>query len=1192
MNISFPGSGLLSPDGIAVDWVAKNIYWTDSGADVITVARTDGRFHRTLLFKSTQLHQPRGIALYPSKGYMFWSDWGLKTIQRASLNGKNIKVLINESLNFVNGLTVDYKNDRIYWVDAAFDKIESSTLDGNDRKMVQVDGLKHPTVYQQGCRQKGSNPCATNNGNCPELCLWTGTNVDCACRSGFIFNAETRKCEQNAQFLVYATFNQFRGISFDPDDSAAHLPYISVTVLCYAVDFHYAGSAIYFTDDTKDVIGRVNTDGSGLEYVITHGLMRPHGIAVDWVGGQLYWTDMGTKLIEVSRLNGSYRLPLISSDLVKPRAIVLYPSKGLMFWSDWGNIPKIERAYMDGGARKALISNKTGLIYWPNGLTIDYQTDLLYWIDGKLNVVGRMGLNGENPRILLNSGSAYRVGYSLTISGDYIYAAFAQSKNVIRLDKTSGNDEKIFYSTRNGRGSTSVFAYDKNKQPEGGACANHECEQLCLPYNETQYRCACAEGELSKDEKHCHDSSAFLAYAFGKDIRFLHLRGTLRQAPYQPITSASPTVALDFDFEEKLIFFSLLSKSIMRVHFNGSGLTEMSINFVADGISVDWMSKHVYLTDAINDRIRRMDYNGSNMVNVISFGMSEPRAIVVMPCDGMLYWTDWGAHSIEAANMSGVNRRKLITTGVFWPNGLTIDTVESRMFWVDAKIDRIESADLDGSNRRVVLDRLPHPFAISVFGSTMFWTDWSSRKVTRANKLSGGSQKSLTRQPLTIKPMDIHVISSQRQNCSSNPCFNNGGCSQICAVVKGVSECRCRPGYDLRDGYWCVRENSNCSENQFTCANGKCISRSFVCDTDDDCSDKSDEMSVVCARHVCPRSSFQCSNGKCIAKRWRCDFDDDCHDNSDEEGCERPTCRKGQFACNNGRCINEAFKCDADNDCRDFSDEIGCPPVTCPLGRKPCSNNSMCIRESWICDGDDDCGDNSDESDSRCSNTTCDVKEMKCASTGRCIPIRWRCDGDDDCGDRSDEDGNCTTAPKVTCKQEEFSCKNGNCVSQTFLCDGDNDCGDNSDETLSNCSTRTCGVLEFKCYNTSRCIPRTYVCDGDNDCGDASDEHPDEGCHHPPCDETEFRCDNGICIRKTWQCDRANDCGDGSDEGTDRCTYDTCRSNEFTCGNGHCISSQYKCDNDRDCLDGSDEEGCGATTTPRPCRPFYDETTN
>ena len=93
-------------------------------------------------------------------------------------------------------------------------------------------------------------------------------------------------------------------------------------------------------------------------------------------------------------MNGSYRMPLISSGLAKPRAIVLYPSKGLMFWSDWGDVPKIESAYMDGSSRKALISNITDLIYWPNGLAIDYQTDLLYWIDGRLNLVGSMGLKG------------------------------------------------------------------------------------------------------------------------------------------------------------------------------------------------------------------------------------------------------------------------------------------------------------------------------------------------------------------------------------------------------------------------------------------------------------------------------------------------------------------------------------------------------------------------------------------------------------------------------------------------------------------------------------------------------------------------------------------------------------------------------------------------------------------------------
>jgi low density lipoprotein receptor-related protein 5/6 len=99
-------------------------------------------------------------------------------------------------------------------------------------------------------------------------------------------------------------------------------------------------------------------------------------------------------------------MPLISSGLSKPRAIALYPSKGLMFWSDWGDVPKIETAYMDGSSRKDLISNNTALVFWPNGLTLDYETDLLYWIDGRLNLVACIGLNGGwfnniNSKLLL-----------------------------------------------------------------------------------------------------------------------------------------------------------------------------------------------------------------------------------------------------------------------------------------------------------------------------------------------------------------------------------------------------------------------------------------------------------------------------------------------------------------------------------------------------------------------------------------------------------------------------------------------------------------------------------------------------------------------------------------------------------------------------------------------------------------------
>ena len=59
-------SGLGSPEGVAIDWIGRNIYWTDSESDSIEVANLDGLNHKVLV---EDVKNPRAIVMDPVAGY-------------------------------------------------------------------------------------------------------------------------------------------------------------------------------------------------------------------------------------------------------------------------------------------------------------------------------------------------------------------------------------------------------------------------------------------------------------------------------------------------------------------------------------------------------------------------------------------------------------------------------------------------------------------------------------------------------------------------------------------------------------------------------------------------------------------------------------------------------------------------------------------------------------------------------------------------------------------------------------------------------------------------------------------------------------------------------------------------------------------------------------------------------------------
>lgn len=103
--------------------------------------------------------------------------------------------------------------------------------------------------------------------------------------------------------------------------------------------------------------------------------------------------------------------------------------------------------------------------------------------------------------------------------------------------------------------------------------------------------------------------------------------------------------------------------------------------------------------------------------------------------------------------------------------------------------------DYDGNDLRELIkghDLLDHPFAITLFENNVYWTDWRSNAVIRANKWNASDVSVIQRTSMQL--FDVKIMHPSRQPKGDfNPCgVNNGGCSHLCLLsINGTYDCAC-----------------------------------------------------------------------------------------------------------------------------------------------------------------------------------------------------------------------------------------------------------------------------------------------------------------------------------------------------------------------------------------------------------------
>uniref|UniRef100_H2YAY7 EGF-like domain-containing protein n=1 Tax=Ciona savignyi TaxID=51511 RepID=H2YAY7_CIOSA len=771
-------SGTSITENIAVDWVARNLYWCDYDLGTIEVARIDGT-HRAILH-AMNVTNPRGLALDPRDGYhyLFWTDWGQNPrIERCDMDGNHRKSIITDRLFWPNGLTIDYPNtmvylptrswtsytdadmtdkteqkhphsltileDYLYWTDReTYSVSRCNKWDGSKNQTKVMTGLYYPTdlhAFHPVRQPAGTNYCEGNP--CSHICLlgnFRPRYYTCACPVGSSLT-DTHTCTPNQDdFILVSTPGRIFGIALDPEDQESD-KMIPVTNIVNGMDVEHDDSQgwVYWGGDgIPPKISRCNMDGSYIENIITTSVNNIQHIALDYSGGRIFWAEQNSETyLEVGTYNRRYRLILIKIVDDMPVAIAINPLKRLLYWADYGQVPKIESAYMDGTNRTILATS--GLTQ-PRSIVIDYSTHDVYWCDEQSSTIEKMSWDGSN-RVTIRSGRNYPSPRGVAVYQDYIYWVDPTWKSV-RNPSNQDDPEKLRDGLENPQ---DVAIYDQSIQPDdpsNNPCANNNggCSQLCIALPDNSRVCKCAFGKIGNDGTSCNDAEDYVVFTTTRDISGFHVDPDDHSLIFPTVTASYP-IAVAHDLQDNRAYFATVS-SYSRIGYIDLNSNPSYPKYVVTSglrgpegtcLDFDWVHRKLYYTDNSLKIIGSVSPDGSNMTTVVS-GLNLPRGIAVDPCRGYIYWTDWGTHTIERSTLVGNGRTVIVSEDLLWPNGVTIDFDEDKLYWVDAEPkERVERSNMDGTERELIIPSLDHPFAIAILDQFVYWTDWSTRGVYR-----------------------------------------------------------------------------------------------------------------------------------------------------------------------------------------------------------------------------------------------------------------------------------------------------------------------------------------------------------------------------------------------------------------------------------------------------------------------------
>ncbi|EDX17507.1 GD16065 [Drosophila simulans] len=838
---SIVSEAAYNASGVTVDIISKRVFWCDSLLDYIESVDYEGA-HRVMVLRGQQVPSPSRLALFQNP--IYWTD--------ATERG----IMSVDKFQGPTSIPVTYNAKDIT----------------EPKGIIAVHALSQPRV---------SNPCGNNNGGCNHMCIVTavkgaptGLGFRCACSTGYQLETDLKLCKPVSEFLMYSQQRFIKGKVLEPvieGFSDAIMPVVSRRARFVGLDFDARDEFIYYSDVLQDVIYRVHRNGTGREIVLASQNEGVEGLAVDWASKNLYYIDSRKGTLNVlSTRNVTHRRTLLKN-LKRPRAIVVHPNRGFIFFSEWDRPANITRANTDGSG---LLVFKNVTLGWPNGLSIDFKEDRVYWCDALLDHVQHANLDGTDIKTV--NSRLVRHPFSIVIHNDWMYITDWRLDAIIRLHKLTGEQEEMMVREpqTNRLYGVKVYSHEVQRIADTQPCHrnNGGCQKICFAvpigasngtdgvttsspsFGRLQSRCSCPYGErLADDQVSCiPDPSA--------------------EPPVQPCPNS-----WDFTCNNQ----RCIPKS--------------------------------WLCDGDDDCLDNSDEEQNCTKPTCGSNEFQCRSGRCIPqnfrCDQE---NDCGDNSDEqeCGNVTCGTSQFACANGRCIPN----------MWKCDSENDCGDSSDEGDFCAEKTCAYFQFTCPRTGHCIPQSWVcDGDDDCFDKQDEKDCPPISCLANQ---FKCADLRQCVEESYKCDGIPDCNDGSDEVGCPSM-GPNQCnlekhfRCKStGFCIPIAWHCDGSNDcsdhsdeqdcgqiTCAQNFFKCNNTNCVFKAYICDGKDDCGDNSDEG----AEHACVPPPFKCPHGqwqcpgvseRCVNITSVCDDTPDCPNGSDEgEGCDLAECEHQAGQC-------------------------------------------------------------------------------------------------------------------------------------------------------------------------------------------------------------------------------------------------------------------------------------------------------